>query len=359
MNKHMLDLYSDYLISSFSYTTATGLSRTLEGVISHDKITRFLSAEDYDSRQLWKLVKATIRKIESDEDGVIIFDDTIEEKAYTDENDLITWHFDHSLGRSVKGVNILNSVYHNHGMTIPIGFQPIQKTKRVFDKKKGKEVKKSPKTKNAYFREMVKVAVKDNQIKCRWIVADKYFSGNDNMEYIKFEVKKEFIMPIKTNRLVSLTKQEKKKGKFQNVDTLEIQEGEAKKIYLKDLPFPVLLVKQVFKNEDGSEGILYLVCSDTTVDAQMVCDVYQKRWPIEEFHKSIKSNTSLAKSPTRTIRTQQNHFFASIYAYFKLELLKVATKTNHFAMKSKLYLEALKTSMHELKKLQLETLCVT
>lgn len=159
-------------------------------------------------------------------------------------------------------------------------------------------------------------------------------------------------MPIKTNRLVFLTKQEKKRGKFQQADTLEIQVGEAVKIFLKDLPFPVILVKQVFRNEDGSEGILYLVCNDTTVDAKTIMEVYQKRWSIEEFHKSIKSNTSLAKSPTRTIRTQQNHFFASIYAFFKLEMLKVKTKMNHFAMKSKLYLEALKGSMNELKKLQ-------
>lgn len=174
MNKQMLDLYSDSLISSFSHTTATGLSRSLEGIISHDKVTRFLSAEDYDSKQLWKLVKPAIRKVESSE-GVIIFDDTIEEKAYTDENDLITWHFDHSLGRSVKGVNILNCVYHTQDITIPIGFQPIQKTERIFDKKKGKEVKKSSKTKNEYFREMAQVAVKDNNIKCRFILADTYF----------------------------------------------------------------------------------------------------------------------------------------------------------------------------------------
>lgn len=349
----MLDLYSDYLISSFSYTTATGLSRSLEGLISHDKITRFLSAEDYGSKQLWKLVKPTIRKIESEE-GVIIFDDTIEEKAYTDENDLITWPFDHSLGRSVKGVNILNCVYHTQG-TIPIGFQPIKKTEKVFDRKKNKEVKKSPKTKNEYFREMAQIAVKDNNITCSFILADTYFSGNDNMEFIHFDLQKKFVIPIKTNRLVSLTKPEKRKGKFQQVDTVDISVGEAVKIFLKDLPFPVLLVKQVFKNEDNSEGILYLVCNDTTVDAKTIMEVYQKRWPIEEFHKSIKSNTNLAKSPTRTITTQQNHFFASIYAFFKLELLKATTKMNHFAMKSKLYLEALKASMNELKKLQTGT----
>jgi len=42
MNKELLDLYTDYLISSFSYTTATGLSSMLGGTISHDKVTRFL-----------------------------------------------------------------------------------------------------------------------------------------------------------------------------------------------------------------------------------------------------------------------------------------------------------------------------
>ncbi len=128
--------------------------------------------------------------------------------------------------------------------------------------------------------------------------------------------------------------------------------------YLKDLPFPVVLVKQVFRNEDGSEGVLYLVSSDMTVTAQTIMGVYQERWPIEEYHKSIKSNTMLAKSPTKTIRTQQNHFFASIYAYVKLELLKAQTKLNHFAMKSKLYIEALRASMHELKKLQNTMICV-
>lgn len=354
MDKQMLDIYSDYLISSFSHTTATGLSDALSGAISHDKITRFLSAGDYDSKQLWKLVKPTIRSIESEE-GLFIVDDTIEEKPYTDENELITWHFDHTFGRNVKGVNILSLLYHNQNITMPAAFQPIQKTEKYIDKKTGKERRKSAKTKNEYFREMAKVAIIDNKIKCRWILADVWFSSNDNMEYIKFELKKDFVMPIKTNRLVCKTVEEKRKGKFQQVETLDITENTSEKIYIKELPFPVLLVKQVFKNEDGSNGILYLICSDTTVDAKTIMNVYQKRWPIEEYHKSIKSNTGLAKSPTKTIRTQQNHFFASIYAYVKLEVLKIKTKLNHFAIKSKLYIHALQASMQQLEKLQLVT----
>lgn len=175
------------------------------------------------------------------------------------------------------------------------------------------------------------------------------------MQQSRFELKKHFIMPIKTNRLVCTTEEEKRRGKFQRVESLKMPEQKPQNIYLKELPFPVLLVKQVFKNEDGSQGILYLVCSDLTVDGQIVMDVYQKRWHIEEYHKSIKSNTGLSKSPTKTVRTQQNHFFASIYAYFKLEMLKIKTKLNHFALKTKLYIQALRASMIQLQKLQLAT----
>jgi len=39
----------------------------------------------------------------------LIFDDTIIEKAFTDENDLISWHWDHSKHRSMKGINLLRN----------------------------------------------------------------------------------------------------------------------------------------------------------------------------------------------------------------------------------------------------------
>jgi len=45
----LLDIYTDYLLSSFSQTRATGLSRLLEGEISHDKITRLLSQSYFSS----------------------------------------------------------------------------------------------------------------------------------------------------------------------------------------------------------------------------------------------------------------------------------------------------------------------
>lgn len=38
-----------------------------EGKISNDKITRFLSEEDFNSKRLWKLIKPTIREIEAED----------------------------------------------------------------------------------------------------------------------------------------------------------------------------------------------------------------------------------------------------------------------------------------------------
>ena len=351
INKNMLDLYSDYLISSFSYTTATGMSAMLDNNISHDKITRFLSEREYTSKDLWQLVKPTVRKIETD-DGVVIFDDTIEEKEYTDENDIIAWHYDHSKGRSVKGINILSGIYHSNNHSIPVNFEIVKKDEKYLDPETEKQKRKSSKNKNEYFREMLLVCIK-NVIKFKYALADIWFSSKENMQCI-VDNNKHFIFAIKGNRLVATSKNDKFKGKFKSIDSLKLEENTTIECYLKGLDFPVLLTKQVFTNKDGSTGILYLVTSDTSIDAAKINAIYQKRWKVEEYHKSIKSNTGLAKSPTKTLITQNNHFFASIYAYFKLELLHQSANLNHFALKSKLYIKALTVSFNELQNLKKE-----
>lgn len=87
---------------------------------------------------------------------------------------------------------------------------------------------------------------------------------------------------------------------------------------------------------------------DIEHDAAYLYQIYQRRWRIEEYHKSIKENTSLAKSPTKRVRSQANHIFASIVAFCKLEIMKVTTATNHFAIKYKLLVAANIASMNEL-----------
>lgn len=345
----MLDLYTDYLICSFSQTSATGMASLLSGSVSHDQVTRFLSEKEHTGKDLWKIVKPILREIESD-DGCLVFDDTVEEKPYTDENDIIAWHFDHTVGRSVKGINTLNCVYANGEKTLPVSFEIVKKTEKFIDPKTGKEKRRSLKNKNEMLQEILDQMV-HNAVKFTYVLADIWFGSTETMAHIQ-EKKKCFIFPLKENRLVALSEEEKRKGRFRAVSSQTIETGRTIQVYLKGLAFPVYLAKQVFTNKDGSSGTLYLVTNDGTLDFDSVTKIYHKRWRIEEFHKSIKSNTGFSKSPTQTVRTQSNHFFASLCANVKLECLKWKRGKNHFALKSEIYVQALRGAFSELRKLQ-------
>ena len=138
---------------------------------------------------------------------------------------------------------------------------------------------------------------------------------------------------------------------LQKLETLEIQTNDSRLIYLEGLELPVLLIKQVFTNEDGKTAVQYLISSETTLLPNDLIRSYHKRWRVEEYHKSLKQNVSLERSPTQTTTTQTNHFFAALCGYIKLERLKIKTKQNHFALKSKLYLKALLSAFQTLREL--------
>lgn len=354
--EELLDLYTDYLLSSFEQTTATGLSNLTEGGVSHDQVSRFLSGPDLGSKALWKKVKPLVREHESEEEGVLIFDDSIIEKPYTDESALISWHYDHSKNRTVKGINILSAFYHSSNaqnptpIRIPVMYQLILKTIWFCELEKKKEKRKSPVTKNEMLRDMIEQCI-GNQLEFKYVLADSWFASSDNMRFIH-KKKKFFIFDMKANRNAALSEEDRNSGSWTRIDKLDIPTNTPVKVWLKDLEFPVLLTKQIFKNKNGSTGCRFLVSNDFTLTDEQFTTIYKKRWSVEEYHKSLKQNTAIAKSPTRTIRTQSNHIFASIFAYVKLEKLKLVHQMNHFAMKSKIYVTALKAAFSELTKLK-------
>jgi hypothetical protein len=114
----------------------------------------------------------------------------------------------------------------------------------------------------------------------------------------------------------------------------------------------VLFIRRVFTNKDGSSGLLNRVCSGLACDGGQASALFQKRWKVEESHNSLRSNAGLAKSPTRTVTTQNNPISMSIYAVFKLECLKIRHKTNHFATRAKLFIKANQIAYEELQKLR-------
>ena len=349
MNKELLDIYSDYLISQNHYATATGLSDLLEGSISHDKVTRFLNKNHFGSKELWCYVKKHVRQYEEEVGGVLSLDDTVEEKPYTDENDVVCWHYSHSKSAHVKGINILTSMVTYKNTSVPIGYETVLKDIKFTDLKDRKEKRKSNISKNEHFRNLINCAI-NNQVKFDYTVADNWFSSKENMNYIHTKLNKLFILGIKANRTVACSLDDKINRNYQPVKSLDLKDGEAIDVYIQGINFPVRLMKKIFTNEDGSTGHLYLITNDLVTDGDGLYKIYQKRWKIEEYHKSIKQNASLAKSPTKTVRSQCNHIFASIVAFCKLETLSVKIQLNHFALKYKILVRSNQIAFEELRR---------
>ena len=171
------------------------------------------------------------------------------------------------------------------------------------------------------------------------------------MRFIKHEQKRDGICPVKTNRQVAWSLAEKHQGRSTRVDTLVREEPAPREVDREGVDFPLLLTKHVFTNEDGRIGIRSLVSSATTVSCDDCPTNSPTRWQVECYHTSLKQNVSLEKSPTHTATTHTKHFFAALCGFIKLERVKVETKLHHFALKSKLYINALHSAFSTLRAL--------
>ncbi len=100
-------------------------------------------------------------------------------------------------------------------------------------------------------RKMTAVCIK-NKLSFKYVLADNWFSSKENMKFIRLDAEKDFIMGLKSNRVVALSKKDKGDGRFVRLDSLELKPGSTRTVYLKGVPFPLLLCKQVFKNKDKS-----------------------------------------------------------------------------------------------------------
>src|SRR4051794_29074076 len=176
----LVDLYTDYLLSSCGPATATGMSAALDNRISHDIITDLLNSDYISSKRLWATVKPMCAEIEQ-EDAVLIIDDSVEAKPYTECNELIGWHFDHTRGQSIKGVNFISAIYQSWEMSLPVGVAFVRKDIAYTDKH-GKEKMKAAVSKHQHFRDLVKHSCE--RLRFKYVLSDSWFGCADNMKFI-------------------------------------------------------------------------------------------------------------------------------------------------------------------------------
>lgn len=180
----MLDLYTDYLIASFAPTTATGLSRLLDGAVSHDQVIRFLFDRLKTSADLWQLVQPLRRNPTPMKTSKL-------------------------LGTSMRRKIAPSKVSTFSPLSIkwarsacPVAFDLVTKTETYFDAKKQITKRRSQQSKNALYRQLLQICV-HHQVKFRYVLNDSWYASADNMKFVHRNLKKDFIFASKENRKVA------------------------------------------------------------------------------------------------------------------------------------------------------------
>jgi 2C-methyl-D-erythritol 2,4-cyclodiphosphate synthase len=337
-DQYAFELLRNFILISNDYINATTLSLLLDNKISHDRFTRFLNQEELSHKHVWKWSKPFVKKIK-DPDGVLIIDDTIIEKPYSSENSLIGYYWSSTKNKTVKGIQMLSLTYlGKYNLHIPIDVRIVEREKK-FDEEKGKECYKIIKNKNELFREMVLGAIQKN-LSFSFILGDNWYASSKNMNYIKKKLKKDFIFPLQHDRLV------REKGKFYakwewtRISDIPFEDNEEKILIIKGVSFPVKAIKIKQKHSDGTESVHYLCCSHLGASKEKIIETYQRRWAIEEYHKSLKQNFNIEKSPQKKKRSQMNFIYVVIASYILMEKLKEQLHLNHYKIKKRFFIES-------------------
>jgi hypothetical protein len=347
MRDRLLDFYGNFLIASLESVSATMLSRASNYEISHDKISRHLRNSDYSSRDFWKVIKKFIRKIETPE-GIIAIDDFVVHHPHMSDNSVVNYNYDHSQGRMVMGAVVVDAVYRSEIGCCPLDYKIVTKTEAEFDHEKQQFIRQQDQDKNSIFREILWNA-KLNNVKFKFVVADKWYASAENMKFIRNKIGAHFVMPIKSNRNIKLL--DDTKSDYVAISEIALEPERLYRAKLKGLSTQVWVMKIIFKNEDKSDGVLFLVTSCDGMTPEKVQEVYKFRWSIEEQHKSLKQNTGIERCSSPSPKYQMNHIFCCFSALLKLCVMKFNTGQNHFAIKVILKVEALRATLDQLNRL--------
>lgn len=317
--------YVEYLISTPVNYTCSNLADHLDDV-SHDVVTDYLSQERLTARHLWELTQPIIQ---DGPDAYLIIDDSVQNKQHSRSIELVKRQYSGAAGGLVRGIGVVNLLHTDgKGQFYPIDF-------RIYAKKH------DGKTKNDHFREMLRQAIGDKQIKARTVLFDSWYASWQNLKLVH-RLDLTFYTVLKSNRLVSLNKEDG----YIHLDEIEwtaaqLQHGIVVK--LNKVPFKVKLFKLVATNGD----IDWVITNDldSTNTAQVAQEANDVRWEVEQFHRELKQLTGSEKCQCRKQRSQRNHLACCYHAWLTMKVKAFELQKTIYQVKADLLTDYLRAEL--------------
>ena len=133
---------------------------------------------------------------------------------------------------------------------------------------------------NEYLQQMLHVALPgrpQQPVADRYLLADSWYASAENINLVR-ALGHHFVFALESSRTVALSDAA---SHFQSVQSLVFPDTQPLRGYLRAVTEAVLVTRQIFTNQDGSQGILYWVSSDTDPDQARLTTIYQRRWKME------------------------------------------------------------------------------
>jgi hypothetical protein len=83
---------------------------------------------------------------------------------------------------------------------------------------------------------------------------------------------------------VALSEQDRQRGIFVAINTLGLEPGTVRRVFLRSVKQAVAICRDVFINKDNLVGELFLLTTDLTQSYQSIISTYQKRWEAQSIH---------------------------------------------------------------------------
>jgi hypothetical protein len=200
-------------IVTFSLLSALFLSRTRvnytltnfaehSSKFSHDTINRFLRGEKISPRLIWDNVESQLVTTES---GYLIFDDTVLDKNFSFNIELVRRQYSGNAKKVIKGIGVVTCIYVN-----PVIDQFWLIDYRIY------EPDNDGKTKLEHAQDMLLGAVHHKQLPFQGVLMDTWYATKKVMLLIE-SVLKQYYCPLKNNRQVD---ESQGINPYQRVDSL-------------------------------------------------------------------------------------------------------------------------------------------
>ena len=271
----------------------------------------------------------------------LIVDDSVQDKRYSKKIEMVKLQYSGAAGGLVRGIGVINLVHTSaqEGDFHPIDFRIYNPDGAGGDGR----------TKNEHFRDMLVRAKSDKRLQADTVLFDTWYASVDNLKLIHRTLGMCFVTTLKSNRLVSLSKES---GYIHLEEVVWTQEQLRQGILvkLKELPFLVRLFKVVAPNGDIDWVITnrdHLGQGDTQrpMAVQDVQEANDLRWQIEQMHRELKQLVGTEKCQCRKARSQRNHLACCYLAWLSLKRQARRVGSTLYAARSNLFRDFLRAQL--------------